>query len=229
MSKKFKKFARLGTNIIEHPKFLHNRLKKKKWIKLKNSLPRKTSEFGGLLLAKQRLKAFYGQIAERQLIINYRYTKKLKGNRGIHFLKLLENRLDTVLFRMRFSNTFSEIRQFITHKHILVNGKIVKTPSYLLQPGDIISVKEDSFPFIYESVDKTFINYLNISPSNEKFRNLDEYTNQFKLLFNPDFLEINYNTLEGIYIQHPDVSTLKYPFQIELQKIMQYYEYLRKI
>ena len=94
---------------------------------------------------------------------------------------------------------------------------------------DIISVKEDSFPFIYQSVHETFINYLNISPSNEKFRNLDEYTNQFKLLFNPDFLEINYNTLEGIYIQHPDVSTLKYPFQIELQKIMQYYEYLRKI
>lgn len=229
MSKKFKQFVRLGTNIIEHPKFLHNKLKKQKWLRLKRNVPRKTSEFGGLLLAKQRLKAFYGHITERQLVVNYRQTKKLKGNRGIHFLKRLENRLDTVLFRMRFSHTFFETRQFIIHEHILVNGNIVQTPSFLLEPGDIISVRITSFNFIYKKMDKTFKDYLKLSSSRGNTKGLYKYTNQFKLLFNPDFLEINYNTLEGIYIDHPKMSTLRYPFQMELHKIMQYYEYLRKI
>ena len=121
MSKKFKLFSKLKTNLIDHPKIKHNRLKKRKWLRLKNTVPQRLSEYGSLLMSKQMLRAFYGNCSEKEFISTYKKAKTLKGNTGVNFIKLLEHRLDTVLLRMRFANTFEEIRQFITHKHILVN------------------------------------------------------------------------------------------------------------
>ena len=70
-TKKFKALSRLGFNINDHPKILYDKMKKKKWVRFKNALPRKTTEYGALLLAKQRLKYFYGNITERNILNLY--------------------------------------------------------------------------------------------------------------------------------------------------------------
>jgi len=230
MSKKFKLFSKLKTNIIDHPKITYNRLKKRKWTRLKNSLPQRSSEYGTLLLSKQKLRAFYGNLSENKFSSFYKQAKRAKGNTGVNFLKLLERRLDTTLFRMRFSNTFEEIQQFITHKHILVNGKIVNSPSYILKDGDIISVKKESFEFIQGRVLDSFKQALNLSNDSKISPNfLSYYLKQNKLLFSPDFIEIDYNILEGVYIQSPLFDQLIYPFKVDLNKVMEYYEYKRNI
>ena len=229
MSKKFKLFSKLKTNLIDHPKIKHNRLKKRKWLRLKNTVPQRLSEYGSLLMSKQMLRAFYGNCSEKEFISTYKKAKTLKGNTGVNFIKLLEHRLDTVLLRMRFANTFEEIRQFITHKHILVNGKIVNSPTYQIRSGDLISVRETSFDFIYGRVLNSFEQYLNIQNQESKTYNLNEVTKSNKLLLSPDYIEINYSTLEGIFIKSPNLNNVIYPSNIDLPKIIQYYEYKRKV
>jgi len=231
MSKKFKLFSKLGSNITDHPKIKFNRLKKKKWILLKKRTPQRLSKYGSLLKAKQLLKAYYGNPTEKKFITLYKKAKILKGNTGINFLKLLEKRLNTVLFRMRFANTFEEINQFITHKHILVNGAYVKSPSYLLKSGDIISVHPNSFKFIQKRISNNFLSQLDSKNIKEiKInKNIKELVEQNKLLFSPNYIEINYNILEGILIETPTLDTLVYPNTIDLPAIIQYYEYIRKI
>jgi len=231
MTKKFKLFSKLKINAIEHPKITYGRLKRQKWLKLKTSLPRRTSDFGGLLLSKQKLRAFYGNCPERKFITLYKQAKILNGNTGINFIKLLECRLDSVLFRMRFANTFEEIHQLISHKHILVNDTVVTRKSYMLKEGDKISVSKESFDFVYNRVLLNFKNYLNIL---EKQQITDPaavsiLSKKYNLLFSPDYLEIDYNTLVGIFLSLPTLSQVVYPYTIDLPKIMEYYEYKLKI
>lgn len=223
-TKKFKLYSKLNTNILDHPKIRFNRLKKSKWLRMKNHVPRRSSEFGSLLLAKQLLKAFYGNLSEKQFIRLYKRGKSLRGNTGLNFIKLLERRLDTVLFRMRFGNSFEEVRQFIIHKHIKVNDKIVSSSSFQLKDGDIISVKKKSFPYILESIYKSTNSFFN-NPTNKNF--IDE--NPSILKFTPDYLEVNYNALEGIFIYSPSLAEVHYPFKPDLASVMQYYEYKLKI
>lgn len=228
MSKKFKLFSKLKTNLIDHPKIKHNRLKKRKWLRLKNTVPQRLSEYGSLLMSKQMLRAFYGNCSEKEFISTYKKAKTLKGNTGVNFIKLLEHRLDTVLLRMRFANTFEEIRQFITHKHILVNNKIVHTSSFTLKTGDKITIRKESFEFISKRVLYNLEQYLNIE--NQKINdNILNITNNYQLLFSPDYIEVNYNTLEGIFIKSPILDEIQYPFNIDLPKIIQYYEYKKKL
>lgn len=231
MSKKFKLFSKLGSNIIDHPKIKYNRLKKKKWILLKKRSPQLLSKYGSLLKAKQILKAYYGNPTEKKFSSLYKKAKILKGNTGINFLKLLEKRLNTVLFRMGFANSYEEINQFVTHKHILVNGIYVKSPSYLLKSGDIISVHPKSFSFIQKRITDSFLNKLNSKNIEEikTTKNISKLIKENKLLFSPNYIEINYNILEGTLIETPSIETLIYPNKIDLPKIIQYYEYIRKI
>lgn len=229
MLKKFKLFSRVRTNILEHPKLTHNKLKKRKWAKLRNLTPQKSSEYGTLLEAKQLLRAFYGNCSEKQFSTLYKKAKLTKGNTLVNFLKLMESRLDTVLFRSRFGNTFETVRQYITHKHIKVNGKEVNSPSYLLNSGDIISVVPQSHEYISKEVLCSFQQYLNSSKHSEEVQNIDDIHNKYKLLFVPDHLDVNYNTLEGIFIHSPQIDHIIYPTRIDLQSVIQYYEYHRKI
>jgi small subunit ribosomal protein S4 len=231
MSKKFKLFSKLRTNVIEHPKITHDRLKKRKWVRIKNTVPQRLSEYGTLLNAKQILRAFYGNCSEKEFTKAYKKAKVAKGNTGVNFIKLLEQRLDTVLFRMRFANTFEEVRQFITHKHILVNGKVINSPTYPISSGDCISVRETSFNFIYGRVLDSFEQYLNIKDQENKtsVSKLNEVTKKNQLLLSPDYIDVNYNTLEGIFIKSPSLENIIYPCSIDLPNIIQYYEYKRKV
>lgn len=101
------------------------------------------SEYAGQLREKQKLKQMYG-VLERQFRNYYMKASSGKGATGFNLLLMLETRLDNVIYRMGFGRTRSECRQLVGHKAILVNGKSVNIPSYHVQVGDVIEVREKS-------------------------------------------------------------------------------------
>ena len=102
---------------------------------------RKVSEYGLQLREKQKAKYIYG-VLEKPFRNYYTKAEKMEGQTGENMMILLERRLDNVVFRMGFGRTRRETRQMVDHKHILVNGKCVNIPSYLVKAGDVIEVKE---------------------------------------------------------------------------------------
>jgi small subunit ribosomal protein S4 len=103
----------------------------------------KISEYGLQLREKQKIKHYYG-VLERQFRRFFKEASRQDGSTGENLIKLLERRLDNVVYRMGFASTRRFARQLVTHGHILVNGKRVNIPSYLVKPGDRIEVKEKS-------------------------------------------------------------------------------------
>ncbi|PCI43627.1 MAG: 30S ribosomal protein S4 [Moraxellaceae bacterium] len=101
------------------------------------------SDYGLQLREKQKVRRIYG-VLERQFRNYYKMAASTKGATGENLLQLLEGRLDNVVYRMGFGSTRSESRQLVSHKTILVNGKTVNIPSYQVNPGDVISVREKS-------------------------------------------------------------------------------------
>ncbi len=103
---------------------------------------KKLSEYGTQLREKQKAKFIYG-ILEKPFRNNFDKAKKMKyGTTGENLIILLELRLDNVLFRLGFGRTRSEARQIVDHKHVLVNGKCINIPSYVVKAGDVIEIKE---------------------------------------------------------------------------------------
>jgi small subunit ribosomal protein S4 len=144
---------------------------------------KKISNYGVQLVEKQKIRFTYG-LNERQLRRIFELAGKMKGRHGENFLKLLESRLDNVAYRLGFATTRSGARQFVNHGHVLVNGKKVDIPSYLVKPGDVISVKESSkeHPAMKDALSKTL--------------NRVEF-----VTFNPD-------KLEGVFVRYPERSEL---------------------
>lgn len=106
-----------------------------------NRSNRKVSEYGLQLREKQKAKFIYG-VLEKPFRNYYAKASKLKGLTGPNLMILLESRLDNVMFRLGYGRTRKETRQIVDHKHVLVNGKVVNIPSYLVKPGDVIEIKE---------------------------------------------------------------------------------------
>jgi len=104
---------------------------------------RKGSEYGLQLLEKQKLRSLYG-VSERQFRRLFLIAKKDPNVTGLAFFRILESRLDNLVYRMGFARTRAGARQLVAHGHILVNGKKVDIPSYLCKVNDVISLKEDS-------------------------------------------------------------------------------------
>ena len=102
---------------------------------------KKVSEYGLQLREKQKAKFIYG-VLEKPFRNYYKKAERLNGQTGENLMILLESRLDNVLFRMGFGRTRKEARQIVDHKHVLVNGKCVNIPSYLVKAGDVIEIKE---------------------------------------------------------------------------------------
>ena len=102
---------------------------------------KKVSEYGLQLREKQKAKFIYG-VLEKPFRNFYKKAERLNGQTGENLMILLESRLDNVLFRMGFGRTRKETRQIVDHKHVLVNGKCVNIPSYLVKAGDVIEIKE---------------------------------------------------------------------------------------
>ena len=104
---------------------------------------RKMSEYGLQLREKQKAKFIYG-VLEKPFHNYYNKADRMSGQTGANLMILLESRLDNVVFRMGFARTRKEARQIVDHKHVLVNGKCVNIPSYLVKAGDQIEIREKS-------------------------------------------------------------------------------------
>ena len=102
---------------------------------------RKVSEYGLQLREKQKAKFIYG-VLEKPFHNYYEKAAKQQGQTGATLMIMLESRLDNVIFRLGFARTRREARQIVDHKHVLVNGKQVNIPSYLVKAGDVIEIKE---------------------------------------------------------------------------------------
>ena len=102
---------------------------------------RKMSEYGLQLREKQKAKFIYG-VLEKPFRNYYAKAKQMEGMTGENLMRILESRLDNVIFRMGLARTRKEARQIVDHKHVLVNGKQVNIPSYLVKAGDVIEIKE---------------------------------------------------------------------------------------
>ena len=102
---------------------------------------RKMSEYGLQLREKQKAKFIYG-VLEKPFHNYYNKADRMPGQTGANLMILLESRLDNVVFRMGFARTRKEARQIVDHKHVLVNGKCVNIPSYLVKAGDTVEIKE---------------------------------------------------------------------------------------
>ena len=102
---------------------------------------RKMSEYGLQLREKQKAKFIYG-VLEKPFRNYYKKAERMSGMTGTNLMVMLEMRLDSVVFRLGFARTRREARQIVDHKHVLVNGKQVNIPSYLVKVGDVIEIKE---------------------------------------------------------------------------------------
>jgi small subunit ribosomal protein S4 len=103
----------------------------------------RTSDFGLQLREKQKVKRMYG-ILERQFRRYFAEADRRKGSTGANLLSLLESRLDNVVYRMGFGSTRAEARQLVSHKALTVNGVVVNIPSYQVQAGDVVAIREKS-------------------------------------------------------------------------------------
>lgn len=106
-----------------------------------NLKERRQSEYGEQLLHKQVIRRYYNML-EKQFRNTFERAQRMHGNTGLNFLRLLELRLATAVWRLGYARTIFQARQMVSHCHILVNGKIVNIPSYTLRVGDVISVRD---------------------------------------------------------------------------------------
>jgi small subunit ribosomal protein S4 len=104
---------------------------------------RKVSEYGLQLREKQKAKFIYG-VQEKPFRNMYKKAERMPGLVGTNLMQLLELRLDNIIFRLGYARTRREARQVVSHGHVTVNGKVVNIPSYKVQPGDVIEIKEKS-------------------------------------------------------------------------------------
>jgi len=137
MKPRFKECRRLGLNVCGHPKAM-NRAKKGT-----SRADKKLSNYGKQLLEKQRLKAYYG-VMEKQFERYVEEAKKSRELTGSALVKILETRLDNIVYRLGFASSIRQARQMVVHGHINVNGQKVNIPSYRLRIGDIVSLREKS-------------------------------------------------------------------------------------
>jgi len=102
---------------------------------------RRISNYGLQLREKQKIKRLYG-VLEKQFRNYFKNADKMKGETGTNLMQFLERRLDNVVFRLGFAPSHAAARQLVTHRHFLVNGRIVNIPSFLVTPGDVIQVRD---------------------------------------------------------------------------------------
>ena len=161
---------------------------------------RKPSDYGLQLMAKQKLKGYYGNITEKQFRRYYTEATQRKGDTSENLISILEHRLDAVVYRMKFVPTVFSARQFVNHGHVRVNGKRVNIPSYMVKDGDVISVREKSrqMPMVLLAMESTERDV-------------------------PDYMEVNHNKLEGTYIRAPKLADVPYPAQMEPNLVIEFY------
>ncbi|MBL4691542.1 MAG: 30S ribosomal protein S4, partial [Rhodospirillales bacterium] len=161
---------------------------------------RKPSDFGIQLMAKQKLKGYYGNITEKQFRRYYKEAVRRRGDTSENLIGILERRLDAVIYRMKFVPTVFSARQFVNHGHIKVNGKRVNIPSYLVNEGDVIEVREKSrqLPLVLLAIE---------SPERDV----------------PDYIDVNLKKMQGTFLQTPKLGDVPYPVTMEPNLVIEFY------
>ena len=149
---------------------------------------RKMSEYGLQLREKQKAKFFYG-VLEKPFVNYYIKAERMEGQTGENLMILLELRLDNVLFRMGMARTRKEARQIVDHKHVLVNGKQVNIPSYLVSAGDTIEIKEGK-------------------KSSQRYKDIVEVTGG---RLTPEWIEADLEALKGVVKERPTREMIDVP------------------
>jgi small subunit ribosomal protein S4 len=160
----------------------------------------KTSDYGLQLRAKQKLKGYYGSITEKAFKKLYTEAARVKGDTGERLIGLLESRLASVIYRAKFVATPFAARQFVSHGHILVNGKRVTIPSYQVKIGDKIELKEKSrqLGVVLEAV-------------------------QLAERDVPDYVEVDHTKMSATYVRVPALGDVPYPVQMEPNLVVEFY------
>jgi small subunit ribosomal protein S4 len=116
----------------------------------------KPTDYGTQLMAKQKLKGYYGNIGERQFRRYYAQAVRLRGDTSQHLIGLLERRLDAVVYRARLAPTVFAARQIVSHRHVTVNGKVVNIASYQVAEGDVVALREGGrkIPAVQQAADE---------------------------------------------------------------------------
>ena len=149
---------------------------------------KKMSEYGLQLREKQKAKFIYG-VLEKPFRNYYEKADRMKGLTGENLMVMLERRLDSVIFRMGFARTRREARQIVGHKHVLVNGKCINIPSYLIKAGDVIEIREKS-------------------KSLQRYKDIVEVTGG---RLTPEWMDVDIDALKGTIKQLPSREMIDVP------------------
>lgn len=194
MGPRFKQCRRLGLNVCGHPKAMDRAERGT------SRADKKLSPYGTQLLEKQRLKAYYG-VLEKQFANYVHKAEKSKESTGTVLIQLLECRLDNIVYRLGLASSIRQARQMVVHGHILVNGKKVDRPSFGLNIGDVVSLREKS-------------------QSNAMFKENFENSELNSL----PYIEKNMEKFSGTLIRKPERNEI--PIEINEILVVEYYSKL---
>ena len=198
-SAKYKIDRRMGENIWGRPKSPVNR---REYGPGQHGQRRKgkMSDFGLQLRAKQKLKGYYGDLTEKQFRRIFAEAERVRGDTGENLIALLERRLDAVVFRAKFVPTIFAARQFVNHRHVRVNGKLVNIPSYRVKEGDVIEVRDRS---------KQLVQVLEAVGLPERDV--------------PDYIEADHSKMTATFVRAPGLADVPYAVQMEPNLVIEYY------
>jgi small subunit ribosomal protein S4 len=199
LNAKYKIDRRFGQNIWGRPKSPVN---KRSYGPGQHGQRRKSkmSDFGLQLIAKQKLRFYYGNITEKQFRKIYTEASRRKGNTAENLIGLLESRLDAVVYRAKLTPTVFAARQFVNHGHVKVNGKKVNIPSYVCKAGDVIEVREKarSMALVMEAI-----------ASGEREI--------------PEYISLDPKAMTATYVRVPQLADVPYAVQMEPNLVVEYY------
>lgn len=190
----------LGLNLWGQAKSPFNKRKYKPGQHGPTSRGGNTSDFAKQMKAKQTLKGYYGNIGEKKFRAYYLEAANMKGDTPANLIGLLERRLDAVVYRAKFAPTVFSSRQLVSHGHILVNDKRVKIASYMVKPGDVITVSEKAkqMPLVVlalESPERNFADYVKVDSAN----------------------------FVATYVRVPTFDEIPYPVQMSPELVVEFY------
>ena len=161
---------------------------------------KKPTDFGIQLMAKQKLKGYYGNIGEKQFKRYYAEAARLRGDTGQNLIGILETRMDAVLYRSKIAPTVFAARQLINHGHVMLNGKRCNIGSVILKAGDTLQLKEKSkaIPAILEGIASTERDV-------------------------PEYVEADHDKMTVTFVRIPTLDEVPYPVQMEPNLVVEYY------
>jgi small subunit ribosomal protein S4 len=161
---------------------------------------KKPTDYGTQLMAKQKLKGYYGNISEKNFYKYYEEAVRRKGDTSENLIELLERRLDAVVYRLKFAITPFAARQLVSHCHVMVNGKRLNIPSYQVKDEDVIEVREKS---------KQLAVVLDAAQSAERDV--------------PEYVEVDHRAMKGKFLRAPKLADVPYPVQMEPHLVVEFY------